>query len=126
MTQSETISQVAIFNDFVSKKPWLDVDLIECSQQVAVLHCGIDLSLGPDLEVRFNTVFFASLLMAWKTDTTLPILQILTGDEAFRINGQYRIEQGYHLFAFQPEDLTEGVRCIIAAQNFTWREMPCI
>ena len=123
MTQSEALGEVAIFNEIVRKKPWLDVDVAECSPQAVVLHCGIDLSEGPEMEVRFDTVFFASLLMTWKTDTSLPILQVLTGEEAFRINGQYQVEQGYHLFAFQPEYLADGVRCLIAAQAFSWREM---
>lgn len=123
MTQSEVLSQVAIFNDLVKEKPWLDVDLAECSPQAVVLRCGIDLSVGPDLEIRFDTVFFASLLMTWKTDTASSVLRVLAGEEAVRVNMQYRVEQGYHLFAFQPEDLADGVRCLIAAQAFSWREI---
>lgn len=123
MTESEALSQVAIFNDHVKEKLWLDVDLAECSPQAVVLHCGIDLSVGPDIEIRFDTVFFSSLLMTWKTDTAFSVLQILTGEDAMRVNIQYRVEQGYHLFAFQPEDLADGVRCLIAAQAFSWREM---
>lgn len=121
MTQSEALSQVATFNDLVRDKLWLDVDLAECSPQAVVLHCGIDLSVGPDIEIRFDTVFFVSMLMTWKTDTSSSVLQVLTGEEAWRINGQYRIEQGYHLFTFQPEDLANGVRCLVAAKSFSWR-----
>jgi hypothetical protein len=121
MTQSDILTQVALFNNLVKQKPWLDIDLVECSPRSVILDCGIDLSVGPDLVVKFDTVFFASLLMTWKTDTTSPVLQVLTGEDEVRVNQQYRVERGYYLFAFQPEDLAEGVCCIIAAQQFSWQ-----
>jgi len=120
MTQTEAFNQVAMFNAFVGKKLWLDVDVVECSPESVVLHGGIDLSVGPDVEIRFDTIFFVSLLMTWRTDTSSPILKILTGEDACRINRQYRIEQGRHLFAFLPEDFDEA-RCLIAAGSFCWR-----
>ena len=123
MNQSEALSQAAIFNDLVREKLWLDVDLAECSPQAVVLLCGIDLSMGPDIEIKFDMIFFVSLLMTWKTDTSFPVLQVLTGEDAVLVNKQYRVEQGYHLFTFQPEDLASGVRCMIAAQAFSWRLM---
>lgn len=62
--------------------------------------------------------------MTWKTDTSLPVLRVLTGDEARSINKRYRVEQGYHLFAFQPEDIADDARCIIAAKAFSWKLLP--
>ena len=73
MTQSEALSQVEIFNDFAKSKPWLDIDLAECTPISIVLDCGIDLSVGPDFEIIFDTIYFTSLLMSWKTDTSFPV-----------------------------------------------------
>lgn len=123
MNQTEAIAQVAILNEFLKSKPWLDVDVVECSPQTVVLDCGIDLSLGPDIEIRFESIYLASLLMTWKTDTSHPVLQLLTGEEAYHINRQYRVEQGYHLFAFQPEDIEQGIRCLIGAHSFSWKNV---
>jgi hypothetical protein len=124
MTPSEALNQAMIFNDLCRKNPWLDIDLVQCSPQSVILHGGIDLSVGPDIELRFDTVFFACLLMTWKTDTSLPVLQVLTGEEAIAVNGRYRVEHGYHLFTFQPEYVADGVRCMIAAKTFCWRLPP--
>jgi len=70
MTQCEALNQANIFNDLFKEKPWLDIDLVECSPQSVILHCGIDLSIGPDIELRFNTIFLASMLMTWKTNSS--------------------------------------------------------
>jgi hypothetical protein len=121
MTEPDVLHRVLMFNDFIKKKPWLDVDLVECTPESVILHSGIDLTIRPDIEIRFDTVFVATLLMTWKTDTSIPVLQVLTGEEAILLNKQYRVEQGYHLFTFQPEDLAQGVRCMIAARTFSWQ-----
>lgn len=123
MTETEVLEQVTIFNHFASQKPWLDVDIAEFSPHAAVLHCGIDLSVEIDIEIRFDMVFFVSLLMTWKTDTTSSVLQLMTGEEAKQLNMKYRIEQGCHLFAFSPEDLAADTRCLIAAKSFSWRQI---
>lgn len=124
MIESEAINQARIFNDLCQKKPWLDIDLAECSPECLILHCGIDLSIGPEIELRFDSPFFSSLLMTWKTDTSLAVLHVLTGEEAILLNTRYRVEQGYHWFMFHPEDLDDDARCMIAAKAFSWQLLP--
>jgi hypothetical protein len=121
MTYTEVFSQVANLNGILQGKPWLDIDVVDCSPQAVVLACGIDLSVGPDIEIRFDSVFLACLLMTWKTDTSSPVLQILTNEEAMQTNRLYCVEQGHHLFAFQPEDRGREARCLIAAKSLSWQ-----
>lgn len=123
MTDDEALNQVAMLNEIFSKKPWLDIDVVECSPHAVVLDCGIDLTVGPDIEVRFESVFLVFLLMAWKTDTSFPVLRLLGGEEGYKLNAQYQVEIGHHLFSFQPEYLAEGVRCLIAAKSMSWRHV---
>ena len=61
MTNLEAIECVNELNDFFKSKPWLDIDVYECSLYSAVLHRGIDLTAGPDVEMTFD-IFFSSRL----------------------------------------------------------------
>jgi len=123
MTDLELREYVADLNSFLNSKPWLDIDVIQCSSHSAVLHCGIDLTEGPEIEIKFDSIFFVSFLMSWKTDTSRPVLEILTGKDAVRVNMLYQIEQGHHLFAFSPEYLEGDTRFVIAARSISWRKI---
>jgi hypothetical protein len=123
MTDDEVQKQVLILNKLLQEKPWLDIDLVECSPYSLVLDCGLDLTVGADLEIRFSDIFLTSMVMAWKTDTSKPVIRVLTGVEAYSINVKFRVDEGYHLFSFQPENLTADTSCIIAAKSFTWSEI---
>ena len=103
------------------RRPWLDIDVVDCSERRVVLHCGIDLSLGPEVEITFDTIFLVSFLMSWKMNTSRPILEILSGDAAFEVNTQYQVEQGYYLLAFTPDVPEDVGRFIIAAHGISWR-----
>jgi hypothetical protein len=123
MTDDEVLNQVFILNKLLQEKPWLDIDLVECSPYSLVLDCGLDLTVGADLEIRFTDIFLTSMVMTWKTDTSKPVIRVLTGDEAYSINVKFSVEEGYHLFSFQPEYLTVDTCCLIAAKSFTWTEI---
>ena len=117
----ESQHQIAAFNEFAQRTLWLDFELVSCSQISAVLTCGADLSFNPDAEIRFDGIFFASMLMSWKTDTSIgPVVQVVSGSEAVKLNQQYQVERGFHLFEFQPEGLSGEARCLIAAKEFSW------
>ena len=122
MLASDLLEQVAAFNDHLQTNLWLDIELRMCSPHTLVLDCGIDLSSKPDVEMRFGTVFFTSILMSWKTDTSVGhVMQVVSGLEAVKLNEQYQVERGFHLFAFQPEGLSGEASCLIAAKEFSWR-----
>jgi hypothetical protein len=123
MTELEIRDQVARLNALLQSKPWLDVDVVECSPRSVVLDCGIDLSVGPDIEITFGSVFFVSLPMTWNTDTSVPVLTLLSDDEARQVNLRYQIEMVHHLFAFHPEYLPQDALCLVAAKEITWREL---
>jgi len=123
MKQQDLQNRIEQLNRLLTTFPWLDIDVSQCSSTTVILEAVVDLSSKPSFEFRFESVFAVELLMTWKTDTSVPVLQLLTGQDAFDFNKRYRVEQGHHLFAFQPEDVSKDARCIIAAQSFSWREL---
>jgi len=120
MNDLEAMNKVKLFNETFMKLPWLDFEVAECSPQAIVLRFGIDLTVQEVCEIRFQEIFFVKILMAWHTDTANRILSLMVDDEMRAMNADNEIEQGFHLFTFQPEDLTDRARCVIAAQTFSW------
>lgn len=120
MNDLEAMNNVRLFNETFLKMPWLDFEVADCTPQTVVLRFGIDLSVQEVCEIRFQEIFFVKVLMAWHTDTGNGILSLLQGDEMRSVNADHEIEHGFHLFTFQPEDLSDRARCIIAAKTFSW------
>lgn len=122
MTGEELNRVLADINAHIRAKPWFDFDVVECSAIRVVVQGGLSSSAPiPDIEIRFDGIFCVSLVMAWKTDTKLPVLTVLDGDEAIRFNSAYRVEVGHHLFKFQLEDNPAEFGCVIAAESVSWR-----
>jgi uracil DNA glycosylase len=90
-------------------------------QGESALGCGVDLTVGAQIEITFESIFFSILVMTWRTDTSRPVVTLLQGEEARTINEIYEVEQHHHLFACHPEGLS--VRCIIAAKAVSWKEV---
>ena len=124
MTDRGVRDSVESFNALVQSRLWLDFDVVASGPQTTVVDCGLDLTVGPEIRLEFSGVYFQTILMAWKTDTSRPVLKLLDAADAVRINSMYRIERGHHLFAFQPEDLAADARCIIAAKAIVWKSLP--
>jgi hypothetical protein len=123
MTEELVLSVVKSFNAFARQKPWLDFDVAIFSPFRVTLHAGLDPSAPqPDVEIQFDDVFCVATLMSWKSDTTRPILRVLTDSEAWKVNGRFKVEEGYHLFSFQPEDYPEDFGCLFVAKRLTWRK----
>jgi hypothetical protein len=56
----------------------------------------------------------------WKSDTSKNVIEIVTGDEARMINLKNKVEQGYSLFKFVPEDMDEDCFFYVAAKELNY------
>lgn len=126
MTESEACEQILGINQAVVNigAIWVDVDVAEINPYSALINCRTTLSQWPDLEIQFGAVFVALLPMAWSCDMALPVLEMITGDDAFRLNRLYQVETGFHWFLFHPKDFSSQASCLIAAESVSWRLVP--
>jgi len=103
-------------NAYLTSKPWLDFEVMEYRGYRLVIMGSLDTSTAHDVEIWFEPVFFVSLPIEWKTDTSSPPLSLVTGDKAIEVNRRFMVEHGNHLFGFSPEDYPDDFKCLISAQ----------
>lgn len=120
MNVIEIKNVVEKLNSFIQKGLWLDFEVCQNSKNKLTLHGGIDLLYSHDIEIRFEDVFFVSLPMEWKTDTKSTVVQLLEGEDAKAVNIRFKVEQGYHIFKFTPEDYPEDFGCLIGAKTISY------
>jgi hypothetical protein len=60
------------------------------------------------------------LLFDWKTDTSVQVLELVSGYEAAEINSRFKIEGGTYIFKFYPEDYSSDVGCYVCAKKISY------
>ena len=122
MTEADALEKIAAFTQAVANSGalWVDIDVLRITPYSATIGCRTTLSHAPDFEVNFGPVFFASLPMTWSCEMALPVLKLVTGDEAFRLNTLYQVETGYHWFMFHSRDLSPQLPFLVAAESVSW------
>lgn len=107
-------------NSFIMQNLWMDFEVMQYVGNEVIIMGSIDISNPHDIEISFRDVFFISVLMEWKTDTSKKILEIVDGEQAVNINRKFHVEQGYHIFKFVPEDYDSNFGCFIAAKEINY------
>lgn len=120
MNRNEIQKVVEDINHYVQAQLWLDFEISQYQSGKLNVIGSIDPSSAPDIEICFEDIFFISLPMEWKTDTSASVLVLLERDEAFSINKKFQVEQGYHLFKFIPEYYPDEFGCLIAAKKISF------
>ncbi len=121
MNREEAKRRVSDINSHLQQMPWQDFEVMEYQGDTMILMGSIDTSSSHDIEIRFDGVFFVSLPMEWKTDTSIPPLSLLQGDDATVLNRRYQVEQGHHIFRFAAEDFPEDFGCLVCAREVRHR-----
>lgn len=120
MNKTDSQSVVEDINIFLQKELWFDFEVIRYHDRKLTIIGSIDPSSHHAIEIYFEDIFFVSLPMEWKTDTTKTILSILEGNDAIKLNKRFQVEIGYHIFRFAPEDYPEDFGCLIAAREISY------
>ena len=104
-------------NNHIRKEQWFDFEIIKYGQNELFVGGGKSLSYPYELEIHFKDVCFVSVPVEWRTDTSNNVLFILEGEEAYKVNRKFQVEQGYHVFKFVPEEYPEDFGCLIGARS---------
>lgn len=124
MTESEVMAQILAINQAVKGALWVDVDVAQITPYSATIGLRTTLSIWPNIEIRFGAVFFTSLPMTWGGDVSKDFIQLLSREEAIRLNLLYQVEEGFYWFSFNALDLTGEALCLIAADSVSWKTVP--
>jgi len=108
-------------NSFLMQELWMDFEVIQYTGNELVIMGSIDISNPHDIEIIFRDVFFISMPMEWKTDTSKTVLEVVEGQPAIDLNKKFQVEQGYHIFKFIPEDYDKDFGCFIAAKGINYK-----
>lgn len=120
MEISEIKKNVESINTFIGNQLWLDFEVLHYDKQKLTIIGSIDISNAHDIEIVFEDVFFVSLPIEWKTDTSEQSLSIIEGETEIILNKKLQVEQGYSIFAFVPEDYPEDFACYVCAKRITF------
>ncbi|MFC5702317.1 hypothetical protein ACFPVX_13525 [Cohnella faecalis] len=116
----ETKKVVEDINTFIGSQLWLDFEVLQYDKQKLTIIGSIDISNMHDIEIVFEDIFFVSLPIEWKTDTSRPVLSILEGEKAKILNKKFQVEQGHSIFAFAPEDYPDDFGCYVCAKKIAF------
>lgn len=127
---STTLSSISIMTDetrksvekidaLIRQNAWFDFQVSSYDGSNLVISGSIDFSYYHELEVTFHNVFFASgYFRDWKSDTTHAVFRTPEPEEAYQLNFQLEIEEGYDLFIFKVEDSKNNV--VIASESISF------
>jgi hypothetical protein len=107
-------------NSYLKKEMWYDFEILEYKENCLIIIGSTDFTYSHSIEIKFEDVFLSHFNTEWKSDTTKNVIEVVSGDEARIINVKNRVEQGYILFKFIPEDMEENCFFYIAAKNITY------
>ncbi|WP_196295012.1 hypothetical protein [Hymenobacter ruricola] len=115
----ETRKTVEEIDTIIRQNAWFDFCVGSSNGNDLVITGSTDFCYYHELEITFHNVFFASVYFQnWKSDTRLPVFIIPEQAEAYQMNFQLEIEQGFDLFIFRVEDSKTDV--IIAAASISY------
>jgi hypothetical protein len=115
--ESQVMRVVDNINQHVCQQPWCDFEVKEYRGTKLVVTGSLDVSAAHMFEVWFEGVFFVSMPMEWKTDTSRPPLALLVGEDAAAVNRRFCVERGHHIFRFTPEDYPDDFGCLVGARE---------
>jgi hypothetical protein len=105
--------------------PWLDCELHSLRHGKLAVVGGVALHrtpiLTPDVVLYFEDVFLVIARREWSTDTDKTVLSVHDGAEAIALGLPFRVDTGYSIFQFQPEDIDGS--CWIAARSIRMKQM---
>lgn len=115
----ETRKAVEKIDAVIRQNAWFDFEVSSYDGGNLVVNGSTDSSYYHELEVTFHNVFFASgYFRGWKSDTTCPVFRTPEQEEAYYMNFQLEIEQGYDLFIFKVEGSKNNV--IVASESVSY------
>ncbi|QDH21610.1 hypothetical protein [Saccharibacillus brassicae] len=117
MSTDEVFLKVNQINEFIQKSLWFDFEIIRYEQNNLYVGGGESLSYPYELEIHFEDVCLVSTPVEWCSDTSTEVLQILEGEEAYKVNIKFKVERGYFVFKFIPEDFPNDGGCFIGAKD---------
>ena len=120
MNQTSLQEVVEEINAFLQKQLWYDFEVIRYQDQKLTINGGIDPSSHHNMEIYFEDVFFLSLPIEWKTDTTKTAFSLVAGSNAVELNKRFQVEMGYHIFRFTPEYYPEDFGCLVGARKVSY------
>lgn len=95
--------QIEKINKFVMSNEWFEFEVFSYIESVLTIIGGVDLIYYHTLEIVFKNVFLYSGVTEWSTDTSAPMLGILTGEELRRFNLDHQVEGGNTVFFIKSE-----------------------
>ncbi len=113
-------NKIEEINSYLKKEMWYDFEILEYKKNCLTIIGSTDFTYSHSIEIKFEDVFLSHFNTEWKSDTTKNVIEVVSGDEARIINVKNRVEQGYILFKFIPEDMEKNCFFYIAAKNITY------
>lgn len=110
-------SKIFEINSFLSSHSWCDFEIIELRGNLTI---GGKTSFDDkyDIIIKFTDVFFIQCNYQWQSNTKNAVFEIPNQEESRRVNLQFSVEQGYHLFKIIPEDIETAF--YISARNISY------
>jgi len=109
-------------NNIVKSQLWFEFEIIKNSSKLLKVRGGLDIfdiDSPYELIIEFYDVFYIESLMTWQTNTSKNFLRLIKGNEAYKINKEIQVEQGYLIFEFLADDYDKGF--IIIAKNIGYK-----
>ena len=114
------IEKIEEIKAFIKQKPWFDFQVVSCSNDNLLIAGSTAIHMFYEIYITFEQVFMLQLNMDWRVDTSSEVIKIVPGRDAREMNLAYQIEQGYQLFEFIPDEVSENTHFYIAAEKIDY------
>lgn len=106
----DTITRI---NEYLKEELWMDFELFETESRDVALSGRIDDCYDEKIRIIFKQPFMTSCTYYFTYEGGGNFIEILTGEDAYRINVQYGVTQGNYIFKIINTQV-EGIMYIIA------------
>ncbi|WP_135552679.1 hypothetical protein [Paenibacillus cymbidii] len=111
---------VTEINNYLQKALWFDFEIKKYADLELVIHGGISLYQGTDIEIIFKDVFYMSLPTDWSSDTSKVVLLVKESIDLRYSDPKFKETYFHYVFEFIAEDYP-GITCEIRAKTVAYK-----
>ncbi|SFD39251.1 hypothetical protein SAMN04488168_13654 [Bacillus sp. 491mf] len=117
MNIEEISNEILKINNYLKKCLWMDFEFARMDGGDIVVAGRIDTSYNEfAINIEFGIPYYISSLLNWHLDDSKPFIELVEGDEMWKIIDRYQVEEGNYIFKINAEDFEEAP-IIIASES---------
>lgn len=117
MNVEEISNELAKINHYLEKCLWMDFEFAKMNTSDIIVAGRKDISYSIfSIDINFGRPYYLSSLFSWHFDDSKQFIELVAGEEMWKIIDKYQVEKGNYIFKINAEGF-ETAPIIIASKS---------